>query len=426
MNLCCSVYTVRYYLMRSIRALVGFFLCLQVVQVQAQIANSPYSVFGLGKLSLQGNLRTKAMGGAGVASPGYLYSNVQNPALLHFNRYTLYEAAFNVEHKSFETGEEATGANIDYLAFSFPVHKKVTLGLGVRPFSQVNYSISTSEILTGTQDFVSYNYSGSGGLSNAYLAAGWSVYKGLYLGAELRYNFGAVEAESVSSLNGGFTPFNVNVLERNSFYKLQFKFGTFYQHKLKNNYRLNVGLTYRPQVDLNVNVLREVQHIQAGFAVRQDTLNFEEKQTAVLPGELALGLGFEQANKWAINAEYAAQPWSNFVYTDGSQNMNNIQKFSFGGEFTPNYASIGSYFERITFRAGAYTQQQPWDIDGVQATERALTFGFSLPMNRGFSNINLTGIAGKLDAENLNTETFYRLHLGLSINDQWFVRRRFN
>ena len=56
-------------------------------QVSAQNGNSPYSVLGLGDISSPGYIRNMAMGGTGVSNGNPEFINIQNPALLHINKF---------------------------------------------------------------------------------------------------------------------------------------------------------------------------------------------------------------------------------------------------------------------------------------------------------------------------------------------------
>ena len=57
-----------------------------------------------------------------------------------------------------------------------------------------------------------------------------------------------------------------------------------------------------------------------------------------------------------------------------------------------------------------------------------MSFGLGLPVGTNFSNINLgieLGQRGTKDS-GLIKENFLRLSVGLSLNDKWFTKRKFD
>jgi hypothetical protein len=71
-------------------------------------------------------------------------------------------------------------------------------------------------------------------------------------------------------------------------------------------------------------------------------------------------------------------------------------------------------------------------INNTEINNFGITFGVGLPLasgnNVGFSNINLgfeVGNRGTTDA-NLIKENYFKVNIGLSLNDRWFVKRKIN
>jgi hypothetical protein len=61
-------------------------------------------------------------------------------------------------------------------------------------------------------------------------------------------------------------------------------------------------------------------------------------------------------------------------------------------------------------------------------SEVGMTFGVGIPVGNMFSNLNLAlevGKRGTTDA-NLVEEKFANLKMSLSLNDRWFVKRKYN
>ena len=56
-----------------------------------------------------------------------------------------------------------------------------------------------------------------------------------------------------------------------------------------------------------------------------------------------------------------------------------------------------------------------------------ITFGVGLPV-AGFSNLNIGIEFGKLgaDGETLIQENYFNTRIGFSLNDRWFIKRKYN
>jgi hypothetical protein len=56
-----------------------------------------------------------------------------------------------------------------------------------------------------------------------------------------------------------------------------------------------------------------------------------------------------------------------------------------------------------------------------------ITFGVGFPV-AGFSNVNMVFELGKLGAggQSLIEENYVNIRIGFSLNDRWFIKRKFN
>jgi hypothetical protein len=116
----------------------GVFFCFSLfllasVGVYGQAANSPYSTFGIGESYGNALAHNQGMGGLGLSLPQYWFLNNQNPALLVYNGFTVFQAGIVGEQLSFDNGTSSAksrGGNMNYLAIAFPVKlNKITTSL---------------------------------------------------------------------------------------------------------------------------------------------------------------------------------------------------------------------------------------------------------------------------------------------------------
>ena len=95
-----------------------------IAGVYAQNAASPYSIFGIGKLSDYGLTYHKNMGGLGISNGNsYILNNV-NPALLPLNFFSTFEAGLYAESRSLTTSdltESNLNGGLSYITLGFPM-----------------------------------------------------------------------------------------------------------------------------------------------------------------------------------------------------------------------------------------------------------------------------------------------------------------
>ena len=68
------------------------------------------------------------------------------------------------------------------------------------------------------------------------------------------------------------------------------------------------------------------------------------------------------------------------------------------------------------------------NINGQSINEIGMSFGLGIPAGGLFSNVNATVELGKRGTTNadLVEENFINFQMSLSLNDRWFVKRKYN
>lgn len=401
----------------------------------AQSGNSPYSLSGLGELAPRVSLYGQAMGGVGASNSNPTTLNLTNPALLSRNSIMSFEAAYFGEVKQLR-GSAVTRrysyGNIGYLAFAFPIFPtRLTVAAGLQPFSTVNYKLIAVDKLPFTPTFVEYRFQGSGSISQAFLSAGASFFNRLHLGATANYNFGFVQTEIFSVLidnqfTGGYT---IGSFDRINVSAFTYRLGAAYRQPAGKNKTLNFG--YLTDLPANMNATR-LQAVQRKNIVEEiissDTVFNDEVSRIFKPRMHSFGISFEKQYAYTFAVDYSVQPWS--LYRGINQdNLADTWRLSIGGEVIPNINSLTSYFARVAYRAGGYYALNPTVLNGKQIREFGINFGMALPVSRTFSAAQFVlslGQRGTVENDLLK-ETFFRLHVGLTVNDPyWFQRRRIN
>lgn len=436
-------------------ALLIFLPLIALTPAFAQQANSPYSRFGVGDLLFPASTASQAMGGVGVSYYNPVGLNMTNPALLTANTLTVFEGSGSAEEKilSGANGEQRDFlGNLDYLAFNFPVARRFRLGMGVQPYSRVNYENILYSKIEGINQFAEYTYKGNGGITQGYLSGAVLIGNGLSLGAQAFYNFGSATNQSLSRILGGgfvFAPGgqteSVQLTDRVTYSDFSFKLGAHYRYRLPNNVYLNVGATYEPRHDLSADRYRALESVNYSEAViARDTLVSAEAIAPRIPERVTLGFMIQkpinEAGRsrspvtYALGADVSWQDWSVTKDVNFQEFLDRQFRVSIGGEITPNIVdATASYLNKITYRAGIRYDQTPFAPEGDAFIERSATIGFSLPNPRpanryqGYSRLNLALSYGQRSADGQAlSETFYRIQIGLTVQQPWFFRRRYD
>jgi hypothetical protein len=102
-------------------------------------------------------------------------------------------------------------------------------------------------------------------------------------------------------------------------------------------------------------------------------------------------------------------------------------KYSLGGYFVPNYNSFSNYAKRIVYRAGLKYDKTGMIVKSESINDIGFTLGLGLPITGTFSNVNFGFEMGKrgTTSAGLIQENYANISVGLSLNDRWFEKRKF-
>lgn len=416
--------------------LIAFF-CVIAHGIFAQNGTiSPYSYFGIGDLRNNGTVDNQMMGGVSMYADS-IHINLSNPAAYSKLKLTTYTAALShTEYrlKDWSEQQNISVTNLDYLAIGFPVAKNVGMGFGLMPLSSVGYSLR-NETQTSDGAEVTNVFTGDGGLNRIYASIGMQILKDLSIGVTASYNFGTLEYRRIQSVED--VQFGTLDDRESRINGYDFKYALNYNPTIKDKYTLYTSVLVNTQGNLvskNTAKLGSFSLVTGDeievIDVDLDANNLRNTELKI-PTRTTVGLGFGENKKWFMGGEYSFQQFSDFENTFlGLENVtyNDASTYAFGGYFVPDYRSLTSYFKRITYRAGLR-----YDVTGLQVNNKeinnfGITFGLGLPLGNSFSNLNLgfeLGRRGTTDAA-LIEESYFKVNVGLSLNDRWFVKRKIN
>jgi hypothetical protein len=411
------------------KILLSVFLLFSLVTIAQQATSSPYSFYGIGDIRFKGTVENRLMGGVSVFADS-IHMNLQNPASyagLKLSTFTIGGSLSSVKLNSYQGDDKAQRVTLDYMAIGMPIFKSSSISFGLIPYSAVGYRIKSISA-TG----VERRYEGEGGLNRVFVGYGYQINKNLSLGADIYYNFGSIETNSLLYVPG--IELGTQELNTSEMSGLAFKAGAMYQRKIK-KYDFSASMTFMPQAGLknnNARTLASVQYAEINTPPVVSRLDpAETKNTLKLPTQFSIGAGFGQVKKWLVGTEVVFKQSSSFNnrFADVTQaTFENGVQYSFGGYFVPNYNSFSNYFKKITYRAGVRYENTGMVIRDRSIKDYALTAGFSFPLGGAFSNLNLGVEYGRRGTatQNLVEENYTNVLLSISLNDKWFVQRKFD
>ena len=406
--------------------------------------NSPYSRFGIGNLNPGLNALTQGLGGAATAYTDIFSVNTFNPASYSMMKATSLDFGLQATSNSVLMNNNRTSSStvtFSYLTMGVPVGKHAGLAFGIKPISTMYFNSNDTVNIDGLGATIVNNY-GSGGMQYAYLGAS-GKYKGFSIGFNAGYLFGNFDyAQSFNSLdkNNDSVPLSRggDFIQNKNVGGLYWKGGLLYQAKFKNEHYLNIGGTVNlaQQINSNESSLERayIKGSQGGFA-SFDTVSQRSKVKGILqmPAEYSFGIFYGKELSWAVGADFKYADWSEFSFMNDRLGVSdNAYTLSIGGEYTPNAkASYKNYLSLVTYRLGAYYGKDNITLASTDIDVIGGTLGASFPLKRKytqFGRINTTldmGQRGTIE-NGLAREFFVKFTFGLSFNDIWFIRPKYN
>ena len=420
---------------------LGIAVMLCAANVLGQAAPSPFTDFGIGDAYGNSLIHNQGTGGLGVSHPQYWYLNNQNPALLVFNTLTVFGVGTIYESRTIKAdtlNEKSTGGNLNYLAVAFPIKlTKWTTSVGLMPYTHVRYNLQFPQEVRDPNgqvvDTVSSVQAGDGGLTQLYWSNGVRLTKNMSVGLKSTYIFGPIDnvySNFLDNTANGASPYVINIEEKTSVTGFNFGLGYSYsQDSLgrRNDKRLSFGAVYNFSSDLKGKINRQTIRTTLG----EDTV--ERYPLSVvhgkihIPSSFTVGVSYSKGVQWMIGTEFHYQDWSAFKsVNEDDEGLGESWRFSLGGEYTVDPNTVDNYLKRITFRAGLNLERYPYLANNKPVNDFGINFGLSLPAGR--STVDMAFKFGKRGNQNENIleESYFKIYFGLTFNDQWFIKRKFD
>ncbi len=439
--------------------------------------NSPFSRYGLGDIYPNQNIATRGMGGITAGYYNEQALNTINPssysALRYINIYggakgalISYDFGLSIDARTLRSADPVgshKSANFlpSYIQLGIPLSSKAAaknrnagLVFGLKPATRINYSVQN--VQRTSIDSMESLYEGSGSLNQVFIGLG-KRWGNLSIGFNGGYEFGKKDISTkIIFLNDSVNYYKSNSAVNTNFWGFYFSPGISYNIKLsevegKNNtykdayfLRLGGSATLKQKLKASTDTHSETFLYNENTGTSTiDSLYELKDQKGDITVPLTYNAGFmlskkytvgenSIATKWAFGADYSAGQWVDYRFYNKSDELVNSWMIRAGGEFVPNLLST-NFLSRSTYRFGFYTGKDYINADGNDYKIKAITLGFGFNLKRWTSYDNQstfinTSIEFGKRGTNVNnvTENFFKLSLGLSLADLWFVRRKYD
>ena len=431
---------------KKIRLLVLVSCCFTSL-VQAQTENSPYSRYGLGDIVPSQNIGSRGMGGITAAYYDYNSINFVNPASYSRLQSTILDIGLEFSSRSLRATNPARkfnsySPNISYVQLGIPLKKNGGWGLnfGLRPITRINYKISSNEKLfrptfTDTLDIATL-YEGSGGAYEAHLGTGFKITKNLSAGFNVGYLFGTKDYSTRTNILDTSAYFYKSNLERNTHYGgFLFNAGLQYIAKLNSKMLLRLGAYGNLRQTFNGKQDFVAQTFEYNSSGATDTIDIAHQEKDIsgkieYPSTIGAGFVLDKVGSWLIGVDYVMDQWSSYRFYNEKDRVQDSWELRIGGMLSP--AGGKNYWSNVGYRAGFTFGTDYIHVEDKDLKKWSVSAGVALPMRKPaytnqFSVINISMEYGQRgNKNNLIRENQFRLAVGLSLSDIWFLKRKYD
>jgi len=414
-------------------AALFLFLCFNL---KAQI-NSPYSRYALGDLVGGQNIVNAGMGGVAVGYSDFRSVNFVNPASYARLKLTTFDVGFaynSLTLKQENPFKKYNSASLlpTYLNLAVPLGKNSGMNIGLKPANRISYQIENDTRLPGI-DSAAYIYQGNGGVWQAYLGVAAGS-KNFSVGVNAGYMFGNKSySTKLVFINDTVDYKKANYSDTTTFGNFFFDVGLQYIIHLSEKTRLTLGAFSDLKTNMHAkrNTTRETfEFSTADGTVLVDSIYAlrEQKGTIVYPA--SYGFGFMLGKElWSVGADFVMGKWSQYRYYGETDLVKDNWTMRIGGEWTPSITAT-SYWSKVTYRAGFYFGPDIVAVD-KDLPRYGISVGAAFPMRRNPYTFQTTMIQTAIEygsrgnKENLMRENFFKVSVGLSLSDVWFIKKAY-
>ena len=424
---------------------------------------SPYSMYGLGEISTQGNVVQRSMGGAGVAMWSNSMVNMLNPAGYANTPRQSFLFNFGIEGGHFRNSQNKytssstttiktayNSVNIHDIAFQMPLAKGLGVGFSLTPYSNVGYTMFHDDLSSGVAGNVGrvrYNYNGEGDVTEVKIGAGWAPFKNFTIGAAMLYYWGEITRNYLAiptSITGSGEYSTTTGVDTFGVSKIKAQFGFMWSPIMTSKNIFTIGATYDLGGALSPDVVKYVYVDNLLASVVRE--NKEDGLPLRLPSQIAAGV-YYQTSRIRAGLDYVYQDWgdknASYLENDGAGvkvAYTDTHTIKAGFELTPRPTDVRNFMNRVAYRVGARYGDLYQTFNDIKVKQYAVTAGVGIPVRLfGRSSVDVGFEFGMRRGDEKTTiinnskvglvkMNYYKISIGLTMfgEDRWFYRYKYD
>lgn len=402
---------------------------LPVAIVLGQGRGSVYSRYGVGELNSYMSGLSLGMGNTGLAILSDATINRENPAALARLTHVRFEADFQYTGFGMNDGINSSylsSGNFESMMLALPVYKKlgIVVAGGITPFSSVAYAVNSQETYYSVS--ATRSVEGSGGITDAQIAASVTPMDDLSLGLTLHYLFGSIHNKQTLTFTSSdyFTSESDRQL---SISGVAYTVGAVYAGidkalSLSTTKNLNAAVTIFTGSSLSL-----TQSILQNYSTVTDTTVARTSGTMDIPLSISIGLAYLLQDRTILAVDGAFGNWSQYQeFGVHPSEIRNNMRLGVGVDFLSSRNITDPFWDQLSYRLGLGMQSSYLKINDQAINEYFVTGGFSFPFSTagGESRLNVAaeyGVRGTTSF-NLERDSILRLTFSFTANElSWFV-----
>jgi hypothetical protein len=395
--------------------------------VMAQSITSPYSILGIGDIESKDFGKFFGMSSTSLAVRSASFINLNNPASLTALDPNMLNIDMNSRWRSssfqYPIGDSFTSsyndAAIRRLSLTFRPNQSWGFSFGIKPYSTVNYLIDEKlSPRSGGATSIAKTVTGSGGISQVYIANGIRLSKNFSVGLTASYLFGSLTRSTLYY----YEDLGINI-SRNEYEKLQgFQFQGGFQYTGKTGEHLthNIGITLGSPSALKGSY--ETDYIENDTVLNSKS---NETKTFKLPLQFGIGYACVISNMITIAADYNRYNWASQKLDYPNAYTHPSQRFSLGFQYAPQKSVQGQMREKVSIQAGVSYEQGYIAINNKQINDMSASVGLASNLSR-LINVYIGLEVGKKG--NINdgqiTENYTQISAGVTLKEFWYNTKK--
>ncbi len=201
--------------------------------------------------------------------------------------------------------------------------------------------------------------------------------------------------------------------------------------KDKSDWSLTFGLTGSPQTAINASNSRLTETFLYNsfqqILVKDTIENISKSKGKIeLPFSAGFGMMLRKGSRWLIGSDFTMQNWKDYSAFGESDSLANSWRVSAGVQLTPNDRDVRSYWRSVQYRLGFHYENTYLQLRNNQLTDYGVSIGLGFPVKRSAAMLQVSAEVGKRGtvSSNLIEENYFKLSIGFTFNDRWFIKNK--